>query len=146
MLDSRDYFLGSVPLSAVSFIMLHFLQKRAQNKYIRKFLASFSLFGYYVESIIGGNIEYLSFRCFQIFWVFHPTKSALWFSYFEMIFAVVFLFVLTVTAVCLYPIVKKISGKQYKIEGFRQKHSAVWLPNILLAVRFFCGFVHSYLA
>lgn len=65
--NTRDYWIGLVPFTTITFILLHFLYMLFNRFHlkIKSNIISFNWFSILCYSIISQNIQYLAFRSFQ---------------------------------------------------------------------------------
>lgn len=66
--QTEDYWMSSLPITLVTFVLLHFiagLTTKYNWNFAKKFSLRFKYYGALSLTLIGENLQYLSFRCFS---------------------------------------------------------------------------------
>jgi hypothetical protein len=95
-------------------------------------------------SLIGDNIQYLSFRSFEQLRFFVPNRGIL--SYVSIILSIKIGFIAIICSICLYFLSLRWAKSSFELSFFLRKGPrACCLLSIWLAIRMLLGFIHAYL-
>lgn len=140
--NAQDFLFVSAPLTVISFSCAWFFRRKVTCWNIPTILAPFTTFSYLFYSLLGDNIQYLSFRCFQQlrFLVPRATIEAV-----SIVLAIIVLFGVIFCAFALYFLIWSLDRAAFRIEEMKYSIKSYVLLTLILASRALTGFVHSYL-
>lgn len=139
--NARDYWLSNAPLTIFTFSLLMLLYKRIQRYCISRLLLGFSTASYLASSLIGDNVQYLSFRAFQQLRCLTP-RSPL--EYLSIILAVTCLFVVVTAVGCLYLMIWSGGKCRFEVEHYKERIFSYAMLNMTIAGGCLNGFAHAY--
>lgn len=131
----------TAPLAISFFYLAWLLQRKITCWRFPILLAPFASFSYLLTSLIGDNIQYLSFRAFQQmrFLVVRSGAEAV-----SIVLALTILFVVVVASCVLYLLIWRYDRGRLQLESLRSIQNSFILANFTLLARALAGFLHAY--
>jgi hypothetical protein len=105
--------------------------------------SSFSSWAYLIISLIGDNLQYLSFRFFEQLQYLVPDRGIL--SYVSILITIHIGFIAIFCAISTYFLAISIAISTFKPTLLLRKHSSCLLQAIFLIVRVVSGFIHAFI-
>jgi hypothetical protein len=144
--QTEDFWISSLPFTIITFIIIYFLHallsKFEVTKKIAVFIKRFSWFGSIFTSILGNNLQYLSFRCFSQ--LYQPLPLGLN-QTITIITAHVTLFLVIFFASSSYLILPSFFpiNSTMLLEGYRRFYKTGFYLIILNLLKVLSGYIHS---
>lgn len=139
--NAEDFWLTAAPFTVVTFLILMFLYNKLRRYWISGLLLGFSTTSYLASSLVGDNVQYLTFRSFQQLRCMAP-RSPL--EYLSIFLAVLCLFVVVVAVGCLYLMIWSWDRKRFATEYYKQRISSYFMLHTAIAGAGLNGFTHAY--
>jgi hypothetical protein len=140
--NAEDFLFVSVPLSITGFVLAWLIRKKVQCWRIPALFAPFTTFSYLFDSLLGNNIQYLSFRAFQQLRFIVPRSFV---DGLSVVLAIVVLFSVVFCACALYLLIWSLDHKYFRIDHLTHCLESFKLTTLILQARVLAGFIHAYL-
>jgi hypothetical protein len=143
--NCRGFLFYTVPFSVLVFFLLHRLYSAlaARRLKLAKLLVTFSSWAYLIVSLVGDNLQYLSFRSFQQFRCIAHKKGAI-----TIVSVFISLSVGLLSLLCsflTYYFGFYWAVKTFKSSILRRTRAASIFLTIWLLSRVFSGFIHAFI-
>lgn len=109
--NTQEFFLITLTLAAFTFVIYKQIFRWVYPSALANFLRPFSSYSYLLSSLLGDNIQYLSFRSFEQLRYYIPARNLP--SFANLALTTTAFFVVTVAALCLYLMVWSLSRQAY---------------------------------
>lgn len=134
------YLLYTVPSSVMIFLAVSWVHSKISQYKVAALLMSFSSWGYLAVSLLGDNLQYLSFHSFQQLRAApQPGLVAL----LSRVVALLVLFVTLVCALCLYYLSLRWANRSFRPSLLRKTRRAAGFLSFWLACRVLSGFMNA---
>lgn len=142
-MTTESLWLGTLSSTILTFIIMSFIHLLV-NKYTKNYLLkNYSYLGMVFVSIIGSNIQYLSFRCFSQLYQMVPVGIGynlnLVFCYIVLLLIIIY----SVTGVVLFKTVYNKANFEYILEDLFGQEWLSWFVISNLS-KMLTGFIHAY--
>lgn len=142
MNSAQDFLFLTVPLSTTTFAFGRLLSKKLTCRIFQSILRPFSTFSYLLASVLGDNVQYISFRAFQQLRFIVP-KGKL--DLLSIVLCILVLFLALISSSSLYFLVWAFNIKSFEAESNKRIFESFVFLTLTTTGRFFNGFVHAYI-
>jgi hypothetical protein len=138
----QQFLIVTVAFSTIIFIALKILRKYLPLN-LARLLRPFCSYSYLIASLLGDNIQYLSFRAFERLLYAVPTDGIA--GYCDLIMAVIVLFFAVAAACSMYLMIWSFSRHAFHSDLYCQALTSYVVMTIATIGRCFNGFCHAYI-
>jgi hypothetical protein len=143
--NCRGYLFYTVPSSVLLFFIFSklYYALSVRKLELAKLLIAFSSWAYLIVSLLGDNLQYLSFRCFSQLRYVIPNRGIL--SYISIILSINIGFIAIICAICTYFLALSWTSSNFRPTLLLKRHNSCYYLMFWLVARMISGFIHAYI-
>jgi hypothetical protein len=143
--NCRGFLFYTVPFSVLVFFLLHKLYSAlaARRLKLAKLLVTFSSWAYLIVSLVGDNLQYLSFRSFQQFRCIAHKKGILFLT--STILTINIGFFTLFCAIGTYLLAICLAKSTFQPSLLIKSQFSIFFLGIWMTARVFSGFIHAFI-